>query len=379
MLHLIKRGNRWYVKGVNSVGTYIKRRATGCALKEAAWEYLKSIDTETEEPPKEKKTDPTFKEALETYLEYKQAKQKEVTRKLARYEITKYMIEPLAARNPKVTKVSQLRLQHLVDLQNSWLNKKFNTLACHRRNSTAFCKYLTNFGWLPTNYWKQVDWPENDQVATMPLDEDGKTTNWDRIRASVIPFFNGQILLEGKTFLRPSNPLWWNPESFLTLLELMYHTGLRRSDAIQFDPHKIVPSEEGFAYTTQQRKSDKPVTVSLQPWLADKLKALPQLEPTGLPFYNGTCSDPDIYADWYISEPLRKLGKAIGIPGLRCHRFRDSFAVNCFLKGISVEDVSDLLGHQNIIVTQRYYRPWCKGRFTAIERRLARARGEQAA
>ena len=42
------------------------------------------------------------------------------------------------------------------------------------------------------------------------------------------------------------------------------------------------------------------------------------------------------------------------------HRFRDTFAVRLLEKGVSIETVSVLLGHSNIAITLKHYRPWVK-------------------
>jgi integrase len=55
------------------------------------------------------------------------------------------------------------------------------------------------------------------------------------------------------------------------------------------------------------------------------------------------------------------------------HRFRDTFAVGLLEKGVSLETVSVLLGHQSIKITQRHYSPWVKTRQEALEREVFRA------
>ena len=44
------------------------------------------------------------------------------------------------------------------------------------------------------------------------------------------------------------------------------------------------------------------------------------------------------------------------------HRLRDTFAVDLLQKGIPMEEVSKLLGHESIKATERSYAKWVKER-----------------
>lgn len=382
MLQLRKRGPWYYVEGKNSVGTKVKRHTTECTSKQAAWAYLKSIDTAAEWPPKkvEEKVDIALTDALVKYLQFIRPKTKEGTRQYYEYSAKKHTIAFLAA-ECKITTVSAVSRDHLVAMQDGWIDRlAYNTIQSYRRVSNAFFAYCVSSKYLPANPWDDVPRLADDESeATLPLDEEGDA-NWRKVREGLIPFL--------QTLKRPSNPLWRNPESFLALVELMYHTGLRRSDAVLFDPREIAwePEIGLWSYSTKQLKTRKPVTIFLEPWLRDKLAALPLLAGARqLPFYDGTCETLDYYMDWYVSEPLRKLGQSLQLSpvrgvsdSLRCHRLRDSFSVNYLIDGGSMEDLMSLLGHKSIRVTEKYYAKWTKGRSTAIGKRFARVR-EQAA
>lgn len=47
---------------------------------------------------------------------------------------------------------------------------------------------------------------------------------------------------------------------------------------------------------------------------------------------------------------------------MRSHRLRDTFAVDLLEKGIPLEEVSKLLGHESIRTTERHYAKWVQGR-----------------
>lgn len=49
------------------------------------------------------------------------------------------------------------------------------------------------------------------------------------------------------------------------------------------------------------------------------------------------------------------------------HRFLTTFAVAMLEKGVAIESVSKLLGHQNTMVTQKHYASWIKSRQDELE------------
>jgi integrase len=57
------------------------------------------------------------------------------------------------------------------------------------------------------------------------------------------------------------------------------------------------------------------------------------------------------------------------------HRFRDTFAVALLEKGATIENVSRLLGHTSIKITERHYSPWVKSRQDALDAALEGANG----
>jgi integrase len=129
----------------------------------------------------------------------------------------------------------------------------------------------------------------------------------------------------------------------------------------------------GFSYTTRQIKTHVDVTVFLEPWLAQKLRALRALTPEGHVFWDRSRSR-DIYVNSQIRKPLRGLGEKLGFKEvLRPHRFRDSFAVNQINRGVLLSDVATLLGHKSVRTTEQHYLPYVKSRKLALEKRLYEA------
>jgi integrase len=62
---------------------------------------------------------------------------------------------------------------------------------------------------------------------------------------------------------------------------------------------------------------------------------------------------------------MRKLFKAAGIESeghMRSHRLRDTFAVDLLSKGVPMEEVSKLLGHDSVKTTEKSYARWAETR-----------------
>ena len=64
----------------------------------------------------------------------------------------------------------------------------------------------------------------------------------------------------------------------------------------------------------------------------------------------------------YWQHDLRRTFRAAGQPGGHPHQLRDTFAVSLLEKGVPLEEVSKLLGHESIATTEKYYAKWVKAR-----------------
>src|SRR5438552_1329338 len=51
-----------------------------------------------------------------------------------------------------------------------------------------------------------------------------------------------------------------------------------------------------------------------------------------------------------------------GLGNFASHSLRDTFSVDLLQRGVSLEEVSKLLGHSSTKVTEKHYAPWIKGR-----------------
>jgi integrase/recombinase XerD len=62
-----------------------------------------------------------------------------------------------------------------------------------------------------------------------------------------------------------------------------------------------------------------------------------------------------------------KLYELAEVENGHAHRWRDTFAVELLLSGVPIDQVSILLGHRSIKVTEKHYSPWVKARQQQLE------------
>jgi integrase/recombinase XerD len=147
-------------------------------------------------------------------------------------------------------------------------------------------------------------------------------------------------------------------------VQLMRWSGLAISDAaslerseIQYDKgkrlHRIV---------TSRQKTGTHVSVPLPPEIATEVLTVLNGNPQYV-FWSGNGLVSSTVTHW--QDDLCKLFKAAGITSagnMLSHRLRDTFAMDLLEKGVPLEEVSKMLGHESIKTTERHYAKWVKGR-----------------
>lgn len=303
---------------------------------------------------------------------------------IRQYELTVDLLRTWGERQkPPVTELTRVTPDMINQLRAEWLSK--NCAPNTHRNRLAwlsgFFKYAHRMGWIndvptlrvaPVRKSRPTD--ETRDEATLPLDLEGDD-NYRKILAAIPLYLTGKI---GKNNPRiRTSPIGSRPAHLVALAELMYETGLRVSDAVHFRVDDMRMDEDGGVYTTRQIKTGHEVTVYPPRWLAVKLRKLERLSPKYI-FLDAEGSKVwKSYILRNVNAYLHGAGEAVGIPGVRPHRFRDSFAVNRLNEGLLLEDVQRLLGHRSLATTERYYNPFVKSRVDRLKERVVAARAEK--
>lgn len=150
-----------------------------------------------------------------------------------------------------------------------------------------------------------------------------------------------------------------NATRLRALTLLLRYSGLRIRDAVCL-PKKKLKGNRLFLYT---QKTGVPVFVPLPQFVVDELHSLPRVGAEYF-FWSGNGKPKSVVSDWQRS--FRKLFRIAQIAG-HPHRFRDTFAVELLLAGVPLDQVSVLLGHSSIKVTEKHYAPWVKTRQDQLE------------
>jgi integrase/recombinase XerD len=143
----------------------------------------------------------------------------------------------------------------------------------------------------------------------------------------------------------------------------MRWSGLAITDAVTLERTRL--SDEGnlFLY---RAKTGVPVYVPLPPAVHTLLRSLPNANPHYF-FWSGNGDRETIKRGWVRSLALLFKNTALKNPDgtpKRCHShmFRDTFAVELLLAGVPIDQVSLLLGHSSVKVTEKHYAPFVKAR-----------------
>ncbi len=325
-----------------------------------SWEKAEELKRGWEEADSPKKIEPvTVEQAVEAYLA--DAKARELR------EATLYKLEIIFrkqfltwAKDKGLRFLKEIDLSLLRDYRGTW---KDGALAKKKKQERliGFFWFCIRTGWLTTNPTQGLGRISVDPTPTDYFTRDEFTKILDA------------------TYLYRENR--WeqgdrNGTRLRALTLLMRWSGLRIRDAATLERSRLVED----SVLLYQAKTRTPVYVPLPPDVAEMLRTVPAgIRPNpGYFFWSGKGHPKSAVADWQRS--YRRLFELAAIKKpdstlKRCfpHMFRDTFAVEMLLAGVPLEQVSILLGHKSVKITEKHYAPWVKARQEQLEQNVRKA------
>jgi integrase/recombinase XerD len=157
-----------------------------------------------------------------------------------------------------------------------------------------------------------------------------------------------------------------------TYLKLLRWNGLRAGDAACLSRDKLRDDDSLFLYQKKVKGKTSSAVYGLLPHdVAEELRNVPRNAYThpSYFFWSGRSKRKSEVSNW-IKIFRKILDKATEThPKLfleadgnsrpaHLHMLRDMFAVEYLLAGMPLEEVSRLLGHSSVLITQKHYAPW---------------------
>lgn len=148
-----------------------------------------------------------------------------------------------------------------------------------------------------------------------------------------------------------TTPNSWRTSRDAALVEVMYGSGLRVSEAATLDVEDVDLDER--LIRVREGKGGKDRVVPLGPPAASAIRAWLDLagHTSGALFRNargGRLTDRSIY------ERIRHAGRTAGVPDVHPHALRHSFATHLLGAGADIRSIQEMLGHASLSTTQRY-------------------------
>jgi integrase/recombinase XerD len=144
------------------------------------------------------------------------------------------------------------------------------------------------------------------------------------------------------------------------LIQLMRYSGLAVGDASTLERAEIRDTRDFYRVTTARHKTGMHVSVPIPRAIGDEI-----LSVAGDTYLFFTCRGNGVgfahFSGRQISAAFARAGLLNG-GHMKSHRLRDTFAVELLSKGVPMEEVSKLLGHDSILTTEKHYAKWVKSR-----------------
>jgi integrase/recombinase XerD len=245
--------------------------------------------------------------------------------------------------------LKELTPERLTAWRSTWKDEALAASKKYQR-VVGFFYFCMRMKWMTDNPMKSLHPPKVKQDPTLPFTAE----EVNAIVSACDRFPLKGIYGEG------------NRNRLRAMVLLLRYSGLRIRDAATLRRERI---RDGKLLLYMQ-KTGVPVFVPLPPYVVAALDETPNVHPSYF-FWSGNGLPKTTVADWQRS--LRKLFEIANVSGAHAHRFRDTFAVELLLAGVPIDQVSILLGHSSVKITEKSYAPWVKARQEQLEAAVMRA------
>jgi site-specific recombinase XerD len=238
--------------------------------------------------------------------------------------------------------LSQFDLPALRRFRESWIDGGISALKKLER-LRAFYRFAHESGWVSENLPKKLGNPKVSSPPTLPFTKDQMVAI-----LAACPKYSGDA------------------QRLRAFTLLLRYSGMRIGDTATCARDRL----NGRRLLLYMQKTSEPVFVVLPQFVVDALDSMAPISERYF-FWMGEGDRDTVAGNW--RRTLRKIFKAAGVKGGHPHRFRDTFAVDLLLAGVPLEQVSILLGHGSIRITEKHYSPWIRDRQAQLEASLERA------
>jgi integrase/recombinase XerD len=331
-----KCGDRFLRQSLHTTNWQRAQKLTVEAEARGSWDPL----------PEEARAQPiTIAEATARFL-----KDAETGRRLSEATLRKYRLmfkrlEKFAAKKGFLY-LKQLDLNALREFRESWeLGPR--TAMKKLERVKAFFRFATENEWITVNSARLLRGPANIRDTQK------------------LPFEPAEIEKIFKACREVSIQGCSNDELLAFTLVLRY-SGLRIGDASMLTIERF-KGDDLYLYT---QKSGTHVFVPLPPFVMNLIRAITPKH--GEYLFTGPGSLRMETASDLWRRKLATVFKAAEIPGGHPHRFRHTFAVELLKNSVPMEEVSILLGHSSVRITEKHYASWVQARQEILKAHVAK-------
>ena len=208
-------------------------------------------------------------------------------------------------------------------------------------------------------------WITEDPTSILRFPKQSTTKTKDQVKFLTPAQFD-RVMSRCNDFARMTD---YNKQRIAGLILTMRWTGLRIGDAVVLTTDKI----KGDVLRVRTKKASTDVQIPLHPQLVAALSKLTPY-PGGYFFWNKrTDGTSPATPQGNFGKQLAEIFQGAGIESDEhhvSHMLRNTFAVHLLEKGVPLETVSLMLGHQSVTTTERYYADFSGGYMDRAESKL---------